>query len=351
MTLMGSGLLFAASAPPPIPPPDAVTEANDACLGCHSDPELSRTLGDGTTRPLTVDPNQLARSVHGGELRCLECHPGMEEMPHPEKKYPDAHAMRSAMAESCKTCHRRDPAHEDGVHEKLLTAGDRRAPTCVDCHGSHDVARPHVPRSRISTNCARCHPAVYAKYAASVHGRALIEHRNQDVPSCTDCHRSHDIQDPRTREWQLHVPEMCGRCHADPKLAAKYGMSSAVLRTYLADFHGMTASLQKGQSGTGVGNAITALCTDCHGVHDIAHPGLPGSTAHANLTNACRKCHAGATPEFPAAWLSHYEPSWQKAPLVHAVRVAYRILIPIVLGGLMLQIVIHMRRFFLSRAR
>lgn len=357
--LMGSATAqtpAATETPAATPTPAAaetVAEANDACLGCHSDPELTKTLGDGTVRSLAVDPNHLARSVHGGELRCTECHPGMEEMPHPEKGYVDAHAMRAAMGESCKTCHQQNAAHsKDGVHEKLRAAGDRRAPTCVDCHGSHDVARPHMPRSRISTTCSRCHTEVYAKYAASVHGRALIEQRNQDVPTCTDCHRSHDIQDPRTREWMLQVPEMCGRCHADRTIAERYGMSSDVLRTYLADFHGMTASVQKRQNGNGHhGGAVTAVCTDCHGVHDIARPGLPGSTTHANLTSACKKCHPGATPEFPAAWLSHYEPSWTKAPLVHAVRVGYRILIPLVLSGLVLQIAIHIRRFLTAVAR
>ena len=74
-------------------------------------------------------------------------------------------------------------------------------------------------------------------------------------------------------------------------------------------------------------------------------------SACAKLTNACSKCHPAATPEFPAAWLSHYEPSWTKAPLVHAVRVAYRILIPVVLSGLVLQIFIHLRRVFMGVAR
>jgi predicted CXXCH cytochrome family protein len=350
--LLSGALLGPAAAEPPARPADPVTEANETCLGCHSDPGLSLTLGDGTVRSLTVDPNHLARSVHGGELRCTECHAGMDDVPHPEKAFADAHALRAEMGESCKTCHQKDAAHaKDGMHEKLRAAGDRRAPTCVDCHGSHDVARPHMPRSRISSTCARCHPAVFEKYAASVHGRALIEQRNQDVPTCTDCHRSHDIEDPRTAEWKLKIPEMCGRCHADEKLAAKYGMSPAVLRTYLADFHGVTASLHRGEDDAGKGGAVTAVCTDCHGVHDIAHPGLPGSTTHANLTNACAKCHPGATPEFPAAWLSHYEPSWTKAPLVHAVRLAYRILIPVVLGGLLLQILIHLRRFAMAMAR
>ena len=63
----------------------------------------------------------------------------------------------------------------------------------------------------------------------------------------------------------------------------------------------------------------------------------------------CRKCHPGADEKFPAAWLSHYEPSWEKAPLVHAVRIFYRVLIPFMIGGLALQVVLHLWRALVNR--
>jgi predicted CXXCH cytochrome family protein len=168
------------------------------------------------------------------------------------------------------------------------------------------------------------------------------------VPVCTDCHRSHDIASPRTEAWKLSTPETCGGCHADRERMARYGLSPNVLRTYLSDFHGMNASLRRGSPSTG--EPLTALCVDCHGVHDIARVDDPSSPAlKANLAATCRKCHAGASDAFPAAWMSHYDPSPRKAPLVWAVKSAYSVLIPFITGGLLLQIVLHLWRVVVNR--
>jgi hypothetical protein len=120
------------------------------------------------------------------------------------------------------------------------------------------------------------------------------------------------------------------------------------LKTYLSDFHGMTASLQKGEQGkTG---KVVAVCTDCHGVHDIAKVKDPTSkVVQGNLVATCRKCHADANANFPAAWLSHYEPTFTKAPVVFAVEWFYRLFIPFIIGGLILQIALHLWRVVVNR--
>ena len=69
----------------------------------------------------------------------------------------------------------------------------------------------------------------------------------------------------------------------------------------------------------------------------------------ANLLKTCRQCHADATANFPAAWLSHYEPGLHKAPLVYAVKVGYAVLIPFMIGGLGLQILLHLWRLMANR--
>ena len=90
---------------------------------------------------------------------------------------------------------------------------------------------------------------------------------------------------------------------------------------------------------------MTALCIDCHGVHNITRVDDPTSPVlKANLVKTCQKCHPGAPETFPAAWLSHYEPSWQKAPLVYSVKVFYTVFIPFIIGGLVLQILLHLWR-------
>ena len=129
----------------------------------------------------------------------------------------------------------------------------------------------------------------------------------------------------------------------------KYGLSTAVLRTYLADFHGKTASLRQ-HRGVATDGPIVARCTDCHGVHDIEKVDDPNSPVlKANLQQTCTKCHADSNPNFSGAWLSHYEPSLRRAPMVYGVKVAYAILIPFMIGGLGLQILLHLWRLMVNR--
>jgi predicted CXXCH cytochrome family protein len=182
----------------------------------------------------------------------------------------------------------------------------------------------------------------------SVHGRDVAKNV-ADVPTCTDCHRAHDIAGPHQAGWKTTTPDICGNCHADAERMKKYGLSTDVLKTYVADFHGKTASLRKGTPAAD-GQTFVALCSDCHGVHDISRVDDASSKViQANLTNTCRKCHEGASPSFSQAWLSHYEPSWEHAPAVYAVKIGYSIFIPFIIGGLVLQLLLHLWRMAVNR--
>ncbi|HEX6737342.1 MAG TPA: cytochrome c3 family protein [Vicinamibacteria bacterium] len=339
VALVAAGLVAAASA--------ARAQSAD-CLSCHSDPKLELALPNGESQPLHVDGAPLTASVHR-DLACIDCHPTPAAVPHPKRPYRSRAEFRAGFREACKSCHFENYRQAfDSVHQKLLARGDLHAPSCVECHGAHAVAPAGQPRSAISRTCAACHEGISNAYARSVHGRALLEAGNADVPVCTDCHRGHAIADPRTDTWLLQTPELCGKCHTDPKVMGRYGLSTNVVQTYLADFHGVSASLTKGQGQKGA--RLAALCIDCHGVHDITRVADPASPVlKANLVKTCRKCHPGATENFPAAWLSHYEPSWKKAPLVYGVKVFYWIFIPFVIGGLALQILLHLWRAVVNR--
>jgi predicted CXXCH cytochrome family protein len=338
----------AVQAPPPAQPKN---EDAEVCLSCHGDRQMAVGLPSGESRSLFVDKPAFARSVHGGKLGCTDCHSDITEVPHASKPFRTKREFTIAYYEACKRCHFANYSKTlDSVHFASIARGDKMAPTCVDCHGAHDVTPPNRPRSRISQTCASCHSGVSATYAKSVHGRALVEEVNADVPTCTDCHRSHDIAGPHAPGWRIKSPELCASCHANAKMMAKYKLSTNVMQTYLADFHGMTASLQKNEGGTPEGGRVVALCIDCHGVHDITKTRGPESAVmKANLVRTCQKCHEGAGPNFSAAWMSHYEPTLQKAPLVYAVRIGYLILIPFMIGGLVLQILLHLWRVVVNR--
>lgn len=327
------------------PPP---AEEIETCLSCHGDKDLSIKLPSGETQSLFVDRAAFERSVHGAKLGCTGCHPGMDELPHRERTVKDKKEFSDGFRHQCRSCHFDNYTKTlDGVHYALLAKGDPSAPFCVDCHGSHEIARPGKPRSKVSETCAACHSEINDTYVKSVHGKALLEN-NPDVPVCTDCHRSHDVAGPHSQGWRLKTVETCGRCHTDEKVMSKYGLSTNVLRSYLKDFHGMSASLYRSQKGDP--KVVTALCVDCHGVHDIRNVHEAGSQLlKANLVKTCRKCHPNATDNFPAAWLSHYEPSWKRAPLVYATSLFYKIFIPFVIGGLILQILLHLWRVVVNR--
>lgn len=319
------------------------------CLGCHGQESLEIVLPSGEKRSLHVDADRFGRSVHGDKVTCTNCHSDIETFPHPPRTFKNLREFTVAYYESCKACHFDNYTKSlDSVHYTLLSQGNLKAPLCVDCHGAHYVARPRVPKSRISETCARCHQEIYKRYGQSVHGKALSEQGNMDVPGCTDCHRSHNIEDPRTIAFHLKSPELCARCHSDPKLMKKYGLSTNVLGTYLSDFHGMTASFYRNEQATPP--TLTAVCTDCHGVHDILAVKDPRSSVmKANILRVCRKCHPAATENFPSAWLSHYEPSPEKAPLVYYVKLFYKFFIPFVVIGLLLQILLHIWRLVVNR--
>lgn len=327
---------------------DDQASANEECLSCHQNEDMTLTLENGKEAPLYMKPELLSDSVHR-KLRCVECHPENAEVPHPERKFKDLHEFRESFTNLCNKCHAENHVKMmDGVHGKLQGPAKENAPTCVSCHGTHSIQKPDVPRTRITQSCAPCHKDVMDQYAKSVHGQELVR-GNPDVPSCTDCHRPHDMADTKDRAWLMNTPMICGKCHADAKLMKKYGLSTAVLSTYLSDFHGMTASFgAKGKKTPD--EKVVALCTDCHGVHAIGKASKENAAAlRANLVETCRKCHVGASTNFPSAWLGHYEPTLASAPFVFSVKLFYQLLIPFIISGLLLQILLHFRRSVAKR--
>lgn len=320
------------------------------CLSCHANPGLGTlTLSSGEKVFLFMDTAAYSASVHGDKLNCTDCHSRISTYPHNTPLPSSRREFTLAQYETCRRCHFAEYTRTlDSVHYQKLAQGDIRAPVCVDCHDPHKTTSPHQLRASISLTCAQCHGQIYNTYVESIHGNALVNEANRDVPTCTDCHSVHNIYDPRTPAFRLDVPSLCAECHSNQNLMEKYGISRNVVKTYLQDFHGVTVSLTRLRDPTSP--PVTATCTDCHGIHNIQKVNNPDSTViRANLVETCQKCHPGASENFPAAWLSHYEPSLDKAPLVFAVRVFYSILIPFIIGGLLIHILLHLWRLATNR--
>lgn len=325
---------------------------NSTCLGCHSNKDLNIKLASDEVLPLYVDPAVFNSSIHGIKgLTCVACHTNISGYPHPKLTAGDRRSFQLERYTQCQTCHP-DQYKEtlDSNHARALAGGNRNAAICTDCHGSHNVTNPHSPRQRISATCQNCHSTIYNQYAASVHGRALAETSNPDVPVCTDCHGAHTQEDPTTTTFRLKSPDLCGKCHADEAMMRKYGLSTDVFNSYVADFHGTTVQLFEKQTPDQPSNK--AVCIDCHGVHDILSVrNADPAVVKENLLVTCQKCHPDATTAFPDSWVGHFPPSREHFPLVYYVNLFYYILLPTVLGGMFLFVVLDAFRRIVDRVK
>jgi len=325
--------------------------SNDYCLGCHNQPNLSKTLPSGETLSLFIDSSLFNHGVHSQEdVACVDCHTNISTFPHPNFKADDLRQVSIQLYTSCEACHA-DQYNKvlDSVHQKALAGGNFNAAVCTDCHNPHQQTRitdkttgellPEA-RLRIPQTCARCHSAIYDAYKNSVHGKALTVQGNLDVPTCIDCHGVHNIQDPTTVQFRNDTPLLCAKCHTDPKIMDKYGISTQVLNTYVADFHGTTVTLFEQISPNTPTNK--PVCTDCHGVHNISDVNDPatGIAIKQNLLTKCQRCHPNVTTaSFTDAWMSHYVASPTKFPLVYYVNLFYKFIIPAVIGGMLLFVI------------
>ncbi len=315
---------------------------NEYCLGCHQGQNLSTTFPNGEILRMFVDPAVYAESVHGQlEIPCVLCHTNITPFPHEPIEIPSVREYTLSSNEVCANCHvEQFTQTADNVHSHALEAGNQEAAVCTDCHGAHDTRAPVGHSPEVPLTCRECHLEIYDLYELSVHGEAL-ETGNGDVPTCTDCHGVHEVDGPEEDSpFHLFSPQICAECHADDDLMGQYGISTAVFETYIADFHGETIVLFEELAPDQETNK--PVCIDCHGVHAIKSADDPTATTFsANVLQTCQRCHPDATENFPESWLSHYIPDPDTALVVWLVQWFYRILIPLVIGGLGLYVILN----------
>jgi len=98
-----------------------------------------------------------------------------------------------------------------------------QVPLCGDCHGGHQIASKEdtaavaaYQRSGLEV-CGGCHEAQANAYADYYHG-AAYRRGAPDAPSCWDCHGTHEIlpaDDRRSMVSEQRLVETCGQegCH------------------------------------------------------------------------------------------------------------------------------------------
>ncbi len=191
--------------PTPSPPP------TNECVGCHAIPDIV-WADDGRYRPgLLVTGDALVGSVHE-DLRCTDCHSALRAT---------MHARQDAARASCARCHEPQAAeYDEGYHGRQGVSDAVPKPTCITCHGSHQVqpARTRTFVHRAAEQCARCHEQMAARFPGGNPFGMETHLAGVEVATCADCHGYHLVvptEDPRSPVNEANILSTCRRCHTD----------------------------------------------------------------------------------------------------------------------------------------
>lgn len=132
-------------------PADPLPAEKTNCVRCHL------TAG----RELTAPVREFARSAHDrANLSCNHCHGGntKDDTSAHEEQHGFIGNKLSAHITACAECHPKEADDfRKGPHYWDLSKRINRAyPTCIDCHGNHDVAKP-PPEFSLNNVCTDCH--------------------------------------------------------------------------------------------------------------------------------------------------------------------------------------------------
>lgn len=257
------------------------------CIECHREATPDVVVAHGRSV-------RAKQAFHGSTASCVTCHGGDPAAKTAEAGHAAAKGFRGRLSVSeatkqCMTCHSDAVAMKphgldtslvslwtESVHGKLASSGDARAPSCIECHGSHgvlshrDEASPTHP-SAVASTCAKCHSDAakmgdsklptdqLREYMAGAHGKLLSSAdpaRRALAPSCADCHGAHGSKPPDAQS----VAAVCKNCHFE---AARY--------------------LSTGGHSSALRHTGSPSCVDCHDNHR--------TTLGSDISATCNKCH------------------------------------------------------------
>jgi cytochrome b subunit of formate dehydrogenase len=115
--------------------------------------------------------------------------------------------------------------------------------------------------------------------------------------TCVDCHGSpHELlpaSDPKSRVHHTNIPATCGSCHSQKFVMEDGGQSEQMVASYEQSVHGHAVA---------AGSEKAAVCTDCHGTHEILDARDSKSPIFKfNVPSTCGQCHQDIAKEFKAS--------------------------------------------------
>src|SRR3989304_7149007 len=161
---------------------------------------------------------------------------------------------------------------------------------CTECHQDlQNISNFPHKAPLLPVDCGSCHGDLSNEYEKSLHGVALKKGVS-DAPRCKSCHGTHDIKsknDSTSQTARSNIPDICGKCHGSLKFVERQkGILSA--NPYIA--------YRKSIHGEAIAGGATkaAICTDCHGSHNLKPPNDENSlVSKKNIASTCGKCHYG----------------------------------------------------------
>ena len=186
---------------------------------------------------------------------------------------------------SCLACHG-DPSADRFIDPAKYAGSIHASNRCTSCHADIHGLPHDVPLKPVS--CATCHRVETEIYLSSDHGIAL-KAGVSEAASCRSCHGNpHELlnsRNPGSPVARANIPNTCAQCHARTEEMERFHLGQpAPVASYTESVHGL-ALMEKGV-------ASAAVCTDCHGSHDLHRATTPASKLYwQTLPATCGKCH------------------------------------------------------------
>lgn len=322
-----------------------------ACTSCHGEEGMGADAERACGTCHAAAASALASGRHSGTsppLRpgCVTCH-GSHRVLAVANPASSAHFAR--VPGTCAACHEREAVeYGRGVHAAgVLTRRDPHGATCTSCHEAHatgssrDASAWSSP-AHLSRTCGACHPGQASAYAGSAH-EAAVASGDRDAPTCASCHGSHEVLavgdalSPVARVRSATVT--CAPCHGAVRLEGRHLGRVDVVHDFDASYHGLALA---------AGDLRVANCASCHGAHAVRAASDPDSSVHpANLDRTCGACHPGAVEGFARGGVHHVPAGGHR--LADGVRWLYLMMIPMVVGGMVVHDVLDFRRRWRER--
>jgi hypothetical protein len=183
----------------------------EGCLDCHGLAGFA-VRGVGSARTLGIDAGRFDASAHG-DVGCRECHADIASIPHGEHR--DVSCGQP--------CHGLGADGRAFSHEGLYweyaasshgSARSRKI-SCLVCHPQPERRGGAEPdKIEEARRCAACHRGSrqVAAWFSDWHFLALAG-GNRRAPSCPDCHSAHRVRPaaaPESTVNRKHLPDTCG---------------------------------------------------------------------------------------------------------------------------------------------